>query len=159
MRRVTDTNTFLTPRPLSDHPVDVGLRTEAAITAELLKRGFRILQPVGSNQRYDLVVDLGDRFARLQCKTGRLRNGCVLFSARSVRSSMTKTATRTYAGEVDFFAVYCPETDDVYVVPLEDAARASGCLRVEPTANNQSRNVRWARDYALPSSRPPLDAA
>ena len=44
--------------PLSVHPVDVGLRTEAAVVAELLRRGVRVLQPRGVNQRYDLVLDL-----------------------------------------------------------------------------------------------------
>ena len=72
------------PRP-SSHPVDVGLRTEATILSELLKRGYQILVPQGQNQRYDLVLDVDGSFLRVQCKTGRLRNGCIEFSARSVR--------------------------------------------------------------------------
>jgi PD-(D/E)XK nuclease superfamily protein len=59
--------------PLSTHPVDVGQRSEAAILAAFVERGFEVLLPWGTNHRYDMVLDLGDRFLRVQCKTGRLR--------------------------------------------------------------------------------------
>jgi PD-(D/E)XK endonuclease len=41
---------------ITDHPVDVGHRAEAAILAELAQRGYRVLLPFGVNQRYDLVL-------------------------------------------------------------------------------------------------------
>ncbi len=48
------------PKPkLTNHPVDIGLRTEAAILSELTRRGYAVLVPWGVNQRYDLVLDLG----------------------------------------------------------------------------------------------------
>ena len=59
----------LPPPNESSHPVDVGLRTEAHITGELVRRGYSVLLPFGVNQRYDLVLDQGDRFVRVQCKT------------------------------------------------------------------------------------------
>jgi hypothetical protein len=66
---------ILPPPVLTKHPVDVGLRSEAAIVSELLRRGYYVLEPRGFNHRYDLVIDTGERFLRVQCKTGRLRNG------------------------------------------------------------------------------------
>ncbi len=49
---------YALPKPtLTSHPVDVGHRAEAAILAELVKRGYRVLLPFGVNQRYDLVLD------------------------------------------------------------------------------------------------------
>jgi hypothetical protein len=72
---------LLEPRTLSDHPVDVGLRTEAIIAGALVRMGHRVLLPFGTNQRYDMVVELDGRFLRCQCKTGRLRGGAVCFSA------------------------------------------------------------------------------
>jgi hypothetical protein len=68
------------PKPkLTNHPVDIGLRTEAAIGSELTRRGYAVLVPWGVNQRYDLVLDLGGEFLRAQCKTGRLSDGAVGF--------------------------------------------------------------------------------
>jgi hypothetical protein len=144
---------FPPPRP-SSHPVDVGLRSEAAIVEALLRRGYSVSVPRGSNQRYDLIVDVG-RLLRVQCKTGRLRGGAITFSTRSVRSNTRGARWRDYHGEVDYFLVFCPDTDGVYAIPIEEAARGYGCLRVAPPTNNQAKGIRWAREYELPAIDPP----
>jgi hypothetical protein len=118
-------------RAATTHPVDVGQRTEAAILAELVRRGYTVLTPFGFNHRYDLVLEFGDHFVRAQCKTGRLRNGVNL-------------------GEVDIFLVYCRETDGLYAIPVEEAGATRGSLRVAPAANNQAKRITWAADYELP---------
>jgi hypothetical protein len=103
----------------SSHPVDVGQRTEAAILLEPLKRGYSCLVPAGQNQRYDLVIDNDGEFIRVQCKTGRLRKGAISFPTCSVRSNTQQVLRRGYEGEVELFAVYCPDMDKVYVVPAQ----------------------------------------
>ena len=145
-----DANPFRMPRALSTHPVDVGHRSEAAIAGELMRRGFELWQPMNVNSRADLIVDLGDRLIRVQCKTGRLRGGAVCFSTASVRSNRRKVFRRTYEGEIDFFAVYCPEIDRVYFVPIEEATTTGISLRVATPDNAQVKRIRWAQDYELP---------
>jgi hypothetical protein len=135
----------------SRHTVDVGLKTEAVITAQLLSRGIRVLLPCGFNHRYDLVLDLDGEFVRVQCKTGRLRKGAVHFNSESVRSNSNTALRRAYDGEAEIFMVHCADTDEIYAVPVADAPRRSVTLRVEPTANSQSDGIRWARDYVLPA--------
>ena len=113
--------------------------------------GHCVFLPIGQNQRYDLVVEVDGQFLRCQCKTGRLRNGSVRFSARSVRSNRKRIEFRGYEGEVDYFLVYCEDTDDVYAIPIEEV-RKTGChLRVDAPTNNQQRRIRWASEYRLPS--------
>jgi hypothetical protein len=124
---------------------------EAILFTEFVKRGYRVLVPFGSNHRYDFVLDLEDRFLRVQCKTGRIRSGAILFSARSVQVNTRRSYTRTYAGEVDLFAVYCPQNSRVYAVPAEDATATTGTMRIDPPANNQAKGIRWAADYELPA--------
>ena len=46
--------------------------------------------------------------------------------------------------------VHCPENGGIYAIPIEEATRARGTLRIDPTANGQEKRVRWARDYELP---------
>ena len=136
---------------LSTHPVDVGQRTEAIVVAELVRRGYKVLLPFGTNQRYDLVLDTADGFLRVQCKTGRLRNGAVQFQARSIRSNTAKVECRDYRGEIDAFIVYCPETDRLYALPVDEATSSVASLRVDPAANGQGKRIRWAADYELPA--------
>src|SRR5918992_1848157 len=81
------------PETLSRHPVDVGQRSEAIILADLVKRGYRVLLPYGTNHRYDIVIDVGDRFLRAQCKTGRLRRGVIEFATQSTRANTRGVST------------------------------------------------------------------
>lgn len=109
-----------------------------------------MLLPFGTNQRYDLVLDFDGEFVRAQCKKGRLRNGVVRFGARSVRTNKRGNFSRGYSGEVEIFLVHCPETDQIYALPVDEVPATDGWLRVDPTRNGQQESVRWAHDYELP---------
>src|SRR4051812_7647553 len=73
--------------------------------------------PFGENTRCDLVMESEGVLVRLQCKTGRLRKGAVAFSLCSNygHHRNPETRYRPYHGQIDFFAVYCPETNGVYL--------------------------------------------
>ena len=137
---------------LSRHPVDVGERSEAIIFAELVKRGYRVLIPHGTNHRYDLVIDVDGRFLRAQCKTGRLDRGVISFATQSTRANTRGVFRAPYdATQIDLFLVYCPDTDRVYAVGVGEVRSGYGFLRVDPTANGQVKGIRWAADYELPA--------
>jgi len=132
--------------------VDVGERTEAVILAELVKRGLRVLAPYGTNHRYDLVIDAEGRFLRVQCKTGRLRDGVIKFNTVSVRTNTRQVYTTPYdADQIDLFLIYCPDTDGVYAVDVDEATSSHRSLRVNPAANGQAKGIRWAADHELPA--------
>jgi hypothetical protein len=140
------------PEEPSRHPVDIGQRSEPAVLAELVKRGYRVLLPYGSNHRYDLVVDVAGRFLRVQCKTGRLRDGVVRFNTASTRVNTRRSFTTPYdAGQIDLFLIYCPDTERVYALDVGDAAASNGRLRVDPAVNGQAKRIRWAADHELPA--------
>ena len=140
------------PRTERTHPVDVGDRTEAIIIAALVRLGYRVLRPLSANERYDLVLDLGGAFLRLQCKTGRLRKGAIVFSAHSCRSNRNGIHVRSYTDEADVFVVHCPDTDRIYAVPVgESGVLKTASLRVTAPANGQTKGIRWAADHELPT--------
>lgn len=114
--------------------------------------GFAVLLPFGEDTGYDLVIDDGAELRRVQCKTGRLRKGAIRFPACSpyVHHRNPLMPRRPYTGEVDAFAVYCPDTDGIYVVPIDDlAVERQGALWVESPRNNQKRFIRFASDYEV----------
>jgi hypothetical protein len=135
-----------------EHPKTKGDRTTLAVMLALQDAGYAVLTPFGENTRYDLVMDDGQRFTRIQCKTGRLRDGAVLFNTCSCYGHHLNPAThrRDYEGQIDYVAVYCLETGWVYLVPIAAMPNKSGgSLRVETPRNNQRRSVRWAADFEL----------
>lgn len=136
---------------MTNHPVDVGRRTEAVVLAELVKRGHRVLIPFGVNHRYDLLLDLGERFVRVQCKTGKLKRGVIRFKAESVRSNTRNVLRRSYGGEADLFLVHCPQNNRIYAVPVGESPTTLGSLRIDPPANGQAKRIVWATDYELPA--------
>ncbi|HLZ48502.1 MAG TPA: group I intron-associated PD-(D/E)XK endonuclease [Candidatus Limnocylindria bacterium] len=124
--------------------------TEAQVAAALVRRGMRILRPISSATRYDLLIDHNDgRFTRVQCKTGNLRHGCVVFRLYSI--SGHDTQRKQYAGQADAFGVYCPQTNRSYLVPMTaiSACRSFATLRVEPTKSGQRRGTRNADEFAI----------
>ena len=143
---------------MKEHPIDVGHRLEIAILHHLTQRGYEVLLPSGFNHRYNLVIDAGDRFVRAQCKTGRLRDGTVVFNTWSVRSNTRGAKARAYDGEADVFLVYCAELQSVYAVPIRDAPCRDMRLRVRPAANGQTKRVGWAREFELDGSAALLGA-
>jgi hypothetical protein len=135
-----------------EHPKDVGDRSTIAIMLALRAEGYDVLLPFGENTRYDLVIDDGTCLRKVQCKTGRLRNGAVLFPTCSSYAHHRNSVAprRDYAGQVDDFAVFCPQLGSVYLIPIQDLdVRALGTLRVRLPANGQVKNIRLAATYEI----------
>jgi hypothetical protein len=136
---------------LVKHPKDVGDRTTLAVMLSLQEAGYGIAVPFGENSRYDLVVDDGARLLRVQCKTGRMRFGAVEFATASsyAHHPNEKPAQRHYRGQIDLFAVYCPQSSGVYLIPVDQVPRDRAYLRVSPPLNGQRKRIRYASDFEV----------
>jgi len=113
-----------------------------------------VLAPCVHVRPYDFVIEEGGSFFRVQCKTGRLVRGAVCFRPHRLRAAKRETGwerrVTDYKGEVDFFAVYCPENERVYLVPIAVVTTPRMCsLRVDAARNNQTKRVRWAGDFLV----------
>ena len=133
-----------------EHPKRIGDRTTRAVMLALSAQGHEVALPFGENTRYDLIVDRSGRLSRVQCKTGRLRDGTVRFATSSTYAHLPspRELRRHYLGQIDEFAVYCPETNSVYLIPISEVqTRASAYLRVDPPRNSQTQGIRLASRF------------
>src|SRR5262245_11364890 len=130
-------------------PSAKGARSEAEILAALVAAGKTVLLPWGGHHRYDFVLDEGHgRFIRVQCKTGVLRRGALCF--RTASADRRRPMGDPYIGQVDAFAVYSPQLNQSFLVPIADLrARQVAALRIIAPASNQQAGIRWATPYAL----------
>lgn len=127
------------------NPKGIGCISEAALLTALVQAGYVVSVPWGDNARYDLIADNNGSLQRIQVKTGRVKNGCIVFKVTSVD---TRTrVTSDYHGDADYFGIFVPELNRCYLVPVELFGHSSMCLRLEATKNNQKKNVKWATDY------------
>lgn len=130
------------------NPKAIGEQSEGMILARFLQLGWIVLQPFGDNQRYDLVLDRGNGFERVQVKTARLKHGTVRIQTCSSYSHRGK-GKRSYRGDCELFAAWCNETGKVYLIGVSDVGEQGCWLRIDPPKNNQAANVRFAKDYVV----------
>lgn len=125
---------------------DLGNIVEAKVLSYFVSKGITVLVPFGDNSRYDMVIHLGNRFIRIQCKHGRLRDGVIKSNACS-HNPFTKTS-RDYLGEVDYFAIYNENTDKIYLYPVnKDTPTTVISLRTSIPKNGQKTLINLADDY------------
>ena len=124
---------------------------EVAALKRFITKGYQVLKPFGDGYHYDLViVESGDtHFAKVQCKSATITNGaihCNLMRKEYVDGVYKDVLYKN--GDVDYFAIYCQETDKVYLIEWSRGIRAI-TLRVESTKNNQLKGVVWAKDFEI----------
>jgi hypothetical protein len=130
--------------------------------AALVAAGKVVLAPCVQIRPYDLVIEEDGSFFRVQCKTGRLFRGAVAFRPHRLRAAKRETGwirrVTNYKGDVDFFGVFCPEIESVYLVPIGVVNTSMSCfLRLTPPKNGQKKGIRWAEDYlVVPQYNPPV---
>jgi len=119
------------------HVNEIGALAEIKVAAKLMEKGYIVSKPFFGNARYDLLADNGN-IHRVQCKNGRLRNGVVKFKTRS-HCAFTGVDNPYTSDEIEFFGVYCPELETIYLVPVDAVPQDQGYLRVEPAKNGQTK--------------------
>ena len=128
-----------------------GAVAESAIVHAAIKLGIGVSKPV-TQERYDLVFDLGSALVRVQCKSAARGGEVVVVRCRSCRRIRGGgQIQRPYTiDEVDAIAAYCAELDRCYFLPLARVTRRSSIqLRLNPTRNHQRAGVLWAEDFAF----------
>ena len=121
-----------------------GDASSAAILAALVALGQTVSVPWGENAAYDLVLDTGGTLLRVQCKTGRLRGGRIVFQTSSVYRVGGRYTKFAYGDRVDRWAVYCPDNGKVYLIPAADVPNAS-----QATLHLEAPKVRNRYGYKL----------
>ncbi len=123
----------------------VGDLSEAKLMTALLDRGYVVAVPWGDNQRYDLILERGGKFERVQIKTGRVAKGAIVVDA----FSYTTKGGRGYQGQVEYIGVYCPQLKTAYLVPMERIGKFGFNLRIDEPKNHQRKRILWAKDFQL----------
>ena len=126
-----------------------GILTEEFLKLWFLRKGFSVSVPVGDNDRYDFIVDFDGKLIKFQCKTGNLtRNvGCLNFATASLKRNKTGSHRTNYTKQdIDYFCTMNPETEDVYIVPVEECGNEFN-LRLSPPKNNALNQCHMATDY------------
>lgn len=145
-----------------------GLIGQTAVLNRLVQLGYEVLLPWSPDSGYDLAyyvereernfgffIHKESQLVRVQCKVAWLskERATLMFNTSTVSRGGADTWKKKKSGyreRADWFGVYSPDTGKIYMVSVWEAPDASDMvLRLESTKNNQSKGVKWAKDYEL----------
>jgi len=116
---------------------------ELLFMAEAAKRGLRVIKPYGDSSRYDLVIENGGRFLRVQVKSTCHRN------SRAYVCNLVRFGQKRYTkDDIDFFALYVIPADTWYIIPFKAASHSKGSISLSPH-NSLSKHACFHRAWHL----------
>ena len=131
-----------------------GLITELQCILDFSQLGYRCLTPVDDSSKYDVVVDIGSKFIRIQCKTASWATDTaeenVAFKISTCcQTTNTKSTTRyKYSdNEIDYFYTYF--NGQGYLVSIKEATGITFRWRYEYPKTGQKQNIHIADNYKI----------
>jgi hypothetical protein len=124
---------------------------EAMVIADLRKRGFGVAIPFGHDVPFDVILYRKETgmLERVQVKYTESDGKVIRVKCRSASDWVSYRYT---AEMIDWIAVYDANTDRCYYVPPSVFdGRVEIRLRLAPTANGQTKGIRWAQDFVAPT--------
>ena len=129
---------------------DIGNITEVSCMLEFMKLGIPVLIPYGDCQRYDFVVEINNKFYRIQAKTANtnyIEDGYISFKCDNTTTQNGKTIHHSYTeNEIDFFSTFY--NGQCYLIPVGESSKEKR-LRFIPPKNGQIKGINFAADYEL----------
>jgi prevent-host-death family protein len=135
-----------------DHnPNHKGNVAELAFAAEAARLGLEVHLPMTEHGRTDLVLGIGGRLLRAQCKWANRKEDVVSINLATSRRSAGGHIRSTYsAEEIDAIGAYCDELRSCFLIPIEIAEGKNAMhLRLAPARNGQRAALHWAEQYQL----------
>lgn len=125
---------------------------ELAIAKEAAGLGLSVLKPLTEHERYDLVIELGGRLLRVQCKWGSCDGDVICVRVVSSYHSPTRGYVNSSYDEsqIDAVGVYCGDLDRCYLLPVSLVAGHQAVhLRISEPRNKQRAAINFAAKYEL----------
>lgn len=119
---------------------------ELMVLADLTKRGINSYKPINNACPFDILIELSGQYKRVQVKYRPIRNGSITTELLKCTINQGNKSKIERNNETDILAIYCPDTNKCYYVNSSEIDKTI-VLRIEASKNNQTKGVRFAKDY------------
>lgn len=110
---------------------------ECAVTTHLLRRGFKVLRPIGDRLPYDLAVDIDGSLIRIQVKAAWPRKAVYIVDSRRTKTNRRNMIRSKYlASDFDYAILYIDKLDLCYVMPISQFRKFKSEITLR-TGNHQ----------------------
>lgn len=125
--------------------------TEVECMLAFLKLGYNVLTPYGDCERYDFVVDINNKFYKIQVKsanTNHIEDGYIEFQTANKTTRNGSFVRHAYTeNEIDYFMT--SYNNQCYLVPIKECSNCHKRLRFTPPKNGQIKGITFATEYEL----------
>lgn len=126
---------------------------EAEALAAFVRLGLPVYLPFCGEDEVDMVVLLGGRLRKIQCKASRhlsKTGSSLVFRTNHLTTTQNnrRVCSPYEPGTVDYFALYNQIDDELYLVPWSVASGLSISIVIDPAARRQA-TMHYAADYRL----------
>ena len=113
---------------------------EAAVITALLKRGFKVLKPIGDRLPYDLALDIKGRLLRIQVKSAWYYNGSYTVDTRRTKTNRKRMLRARYSDDdFDFAILYIDRLNTFYVMPVSVFSTYKSGISLVESKNRQRK--------------------
>jgi len=115
---------------------------ESAVVTELLKRGFRVLKPVGDRLPYDLGVDLNGMILRIQVKSAWFDKTKDMYcvDVRRTKTNRRRMLRARYdADDFDFAILFIEPLNVFYIVPCDVFTKFGSTISLVESGKRQRK--------------------
>lgn len=115
---------------------------ESAVITELLKRGFRVLKPVGDRLPYDLAVDHNGKLIKIQVKCAWYDSSedAYIVDVRRTKTNRRKMLRHRYtAKDFDYAILYIDDLRVFYVMPVRVFTSFASSISLVEDAKRQRK--------------------
>ena len=131
-----------------------GTMTELHCILDLTNLGIRVLTPIDSSSKYDVVADLGNKFIKIQCKTASwvketLQKNVAFEIKTCCQTTNTKSTVRHKysANDIDYF--YTWFEGQGYLVSINEVTGVTFRWRYEYPITGQKQGIHIAGNYKI----------
>ena len=113
---------------------------------DFMKAGFDVSIPIGDYCAYDLIIVKDSKIFKVQVKScEKIIDGKMKFDLTSINYYIDK---KYDTQDCDYFYFYCLENEQSYLYKnTEDNNSRAVYIRIEPTKNNQTKGINFAKDF------------
>ena len=122
----------------------IGNLGEAKVLAKFVELGIQVYLPFGDGSTADLIAEFNGKLNRIQVKsTEKDDNGSLTFSICSTTlHAGGEIQKHVYTeDEIDYFALYSSVTDEVYLLPVNEAPTKKFTIRYKAPYRTQSNKA------------------
>jgi hypothetical protein len=137
-----------------DNTQQKGLLTELHCIEDITNIGYQCLRPLNDSSKYDVVVDVNNKFYRIQCKTSKWANDTVdqqvafeIATCCSTTNTQKTTRHKYSAEEIDYF--YTWFNGQGYLVSIQEASGTNFRWRYEYPKTGQKQGIHIADNYKI----------